>query len=298
MMTNLLKKLVHEPLLHFLLLGAVIFVGSSLVSRHSSDRGGEDCRHARPTRFHVGELRPASGNGRPHREEWEGLIRERVREEVYYREALAMGLDKDDIIIRRRLQQKMEFVSDDVAARVQPTDDELRRFLQAHPDLFRVDQRFTFRQVFLSPEKRGKNLARDAAQLLARVEPGRRQSRYLGAWRCDHARSHSSTRSPPVRSRSNSATSSRTALGGLSLGQWQGPVESGYGVHLVFVSERLEGRLPALAEVRDAVRREWDNANRLEANEKFYQDLLKHYTVTIENPEPPEARNVAGQEVK
>ena len=68
-------------------------------------------------------------------------------------------MDKDDLIIRRRLQQKMEFVSDDVAAQAQPTDDELRRILQAHPDLFRVDQRFTFRQVFLSPEKHGKNLA-------------------------------------------------------------------------------------------------------------------------------------------
>ena len=74
-------------------------------------------------------------------------------------------------------------------------------------------------------------------------------------------------------------------LGGLAPGQWQGPVESGYGVHLVFVSERTEGRLPALAEVRDAVRREWANARRLEANEKFYQELLKRYAVTIERPE-------------
>ena len=72
-------------------------------------------------------------------------------------------------------------------------------------------------------------------------------------------------------------------LGGLQPGHWQGPVESAFGVHLVFVSERTEGRLPALAEVRDAVRREWDDAQRREANEKFYQELLKHYTVTIED---------------
>ena len=73
-------------------------------------------------------------------------------------------------------------------------------------------------------------------------------------------------------------------LGGLQPGQWQGPVESGYGVHLVKVGERSEGRLPALADVRDVLRREWDNARRQEANEKFYQDLLKRYVVTIEQP--------------
>jgi hypothetical protein len=88
---------------------------------------------------------------------------------VYYREALALGLDKDDLIIRRRLRQKMEFVSDDIAARAQPTDDELNANLQAHPDKFRVEQRFTFRQLYLNPEKHGENLARDTAQLLAKL---------------------------------------------------------------------------------------------------------------------------------
>ena len=82
-------------------------------------------------------------------------------------------------------------------------------------------------------------------------------------------------------------------LGELAPGQWQGPVESGYGVHLVLVSERTEGRVPALAEVRDAVRREWANARRLEANEKFYQELLKRYVVTIERPEPAEEKRIA-----
>jgi parvulin-like peptidyl-prolyl isomerase len=82
-------------------------------------------------------------------------------------------------------------------------------------------------------------------------------------------------------------------LGELSLVQWHGPVESGYGVHLVWISERTEGRLPALAEMRDAVRREWGTARRLESNEKFYQELLKRYTVTIERAEPLAAKTVA-----
>jgi parvulin-like peptidyl-prolyl isomerase len=82
-------------------------------------------------------------------------------------------------------------------------------------------------------------------------------------------------------------------LGELSPKQWQGPVESGYGVHLVWISERTEGRVPPLAEVRDAVRREWSNTRRSEANEKFYQELLKRYVVTIERAEPLEAKTVA-----
>ena len=77
-------------------------------------------------------------------------------------------------------------------------------------------------------------------------------------------------------------------LGDVPVGQWFGPVESGYGLHLVFVEERTEGRLPDLAEVRDAVRREWNNARRLESNEKFFQGLLKHYTVTVEKLDPAE----------
>ena len=181
----------------------------------------------------------------PTREEWEGLIRARVREEVYYREALALGLDKDDSIIRRRLQQKMEFVSDDIAAQAQPTDAELNAYLQAHPDKFRVEPRVTFRQVYLNPEKHGKSLARDAAQLLATVEPGRRQDRHLGAGRSAHARSrvHALPAGEVARLFGDKFAAT---LDGLPPGRWQGPVESAYGVHLVFVSERI-GRTDARA---------------------------------------------------
>jgi hypothetical protein len=211
------------------------------------------------------------------------LIRARVREEVFYREALVLGLDKDDTIIRRRLQQKMEFVSDDVAAQAQPTDDELRAYLQAHPDSFRVDQRITFRQVFLNPEKRGKSLAHDTAQLLVQLnQQGSKTD--ISALGDAIMLDHQYDALPAGEVAKLFGDKFATALGGRPLGQWQGPVESAYGVHLVFVSEHVGGRVPALAEVHDAVRREWDESHRLEANDKFYRELLKHYTVTIEQP--------------
>ena len=178
-----LTHLKHEPLLHFLLLGAAIFAGLQPGVEGLQRRAGKDCHHAGPARVDAGGLHPHPATGRPPRRNGRGLIRARVREEVYYREALALGLDKDDTIIRRRLQQKIEFVSDDVAAQASPTDAELNAYLQAHPDKFRVEPRFTFRQVYLDPEKHGASLARDAAQLLAHAEPGRRRSGHQQAGR-------------------------------------------------------------------------------------------------------------------
>jgi hypothetical protein len=171
------KKALHEPLVHFLLLGAVIFAGYSLVSEGTS---------AEPGKIVVTQGQLASMNEAyirkwqqpPTREDWEALIQDRVREEVYYREALALGLDKDDQVIRRRLRQKIEFITDDVAAQVQPTDDELNTYLQANPEKFRVGQQFTFRQLYLNPEKHGKSLAYDAAQLLAKLNRAGGDSRF------------------------------------------------------------------------------------------------------------------------
>jgi len=228
----------------------------------------------------------------PTSDEIEGLIKDRVQEEVYSREAMALGLDKEDTIIRRRLRQKMEFVTDDVAALAEPTDDELTTYLKTHADTFRVQRQFTFSQVYLNPERHGENLARDTQQLLAQLQQAGEKAEVseLGD---SFLLEHKFQSLPASEAVKEFGEKFAAKLGELSLGQWQGPLESGYGVHLVLVSERTEGRVPALAEVRDAVRREWANARRLEANEKFYQELLKRYVVTIERVELLEEKTVA-----
>ena len=220
-----LKQLMREPLLHFLLLGALIFAGFSLVSRHSSGEPGKivitqgQLASMREGFFRIRQREPV-------REEWEGLIRERVREEVYYREALALGMDKDDSIIRRRLQQKLEFVSDDVAAQAEPTDGELNAYLQAHPASFRVESRIAFRQVFLNPEKHGKNLARDAAQLLAQLnqEGGKTDLSGLG----DAIMLDRQYDALPAAEAGRLGEKFAKTLAGLSPGQWQGPVSASW----------------------------------------------------------------------
>jgi hypothetical protein len=286
-----MKRLLKEPLLHFLLLGAAIFVAYGLVSKRSSGEPGkivitQGQVEAMALGFSRAWQRP------PTREELEALIRDRVQEEVYCREAMAIGLDKDDTVVRRRLRQKMEFVTDDIAALAEPSDEELSTYLKAHADTFGVQRQFTFSQVYLNPERHGENLARDTAQLLTQLQQAGDEadlSQLGDSFLLEH-QFQSLLASEVVKQFGDKFA---TKLSEVLSGQWQGPLESGYGVHLVWISERTEGRVPALAEVRDAVRREWANARRLETNEKFYQELLKRYVVTIERPSPAEEKRIA-----
>jgi hypothetical protein len=286
-----MKRILREPLLHFLLLGTAIFAAYGFVSK----RAGNE-----PGRIVIAEgqiAAMAEGFARtwrrpPTREEIEGLIKDQVQEEVYCREAMALGLDKEDTVIRRRLRQKLEFVTDDVSALAEPSDEELSSYLKAHAETFGLQRQFTFSQVYLNPERHGENLARDMAQLLAQLQQAgdRADVSELG----DSFLLEPKFQSLPASEVAKQFGEKFAAkLDELSLGQWQGPVESGYGVHLVWISDRTEGRVPALTEVRDAVRREWANARRLETNEKFYQELLKRYVVTIERPSPAEEKRIA-----
>jgi hypothetical protein len=286
-----MKRILREPLIHFLLLGTVIFAAYGFVSKRGSNEPGkivisEGQIAAMAEGFARTWRRPAT------RDELEALIKDRVQEEVYCREAMALGLDKDDTIIRRRLRQKIEFVTDDIAALAEPTDDELSTYLKAHSDTFGVQRQFTFSQVYLNPERHGENLARDTGQLLAQLQQAgdRADVSELGD---SFLLEHKFQSLPASEVVKQFGEKFAAKLSEVSPGQWQGPLESGYGLHLVWISGRTEGRLPELAEVRDAVRREWGTARRLESNENFYQELLKRYTVTIERAEPLAAKTVA-----
>ena len=162
------ESLLKEPLLHFLLLGAGLFLAYSLMQREVR---GREAGEIVVTLGEVEQLATSfakTWQRSPTPEELAGLVRDRVREEVYCREAMALGLDRDDAIIRRRLRQKMEFVSDDIAALAEPTEADLEEYLRTHPDAFRVEPRFTFQQVYFNPEKHD-DLPGDVARLLAQL---------------------------------------------------------------------------------------------------------------------------------
>jgi hypothetical protein len=277
-----LTRLAREPLVHFLVLGGALFVLFAAVNQHSTSEPGKIVvTQGQVEHLAVGFARTWRRPASP--EELEGLIRDYIREEVYYREAVAMGLDRDDAVIRRRLRQKLEFVSEDVASLAEPSDADLRALLESHPEKFQTERRSTFNQVYLDPERHRGTIARDATTLRAHLQrtgaevdlanagdPFLLADRFEGIPRQEVVKLFGEPFA--------------AALDRLPTGVWEGPVASGYGSHLVRLVERTESRVPALDDVRDRVRREWADAQRQKANEAFFQKLLGQYTVTIERP--------------
>jgi hypothetical protein len=266
-------------LVHFLLLGGVLFAADGMLAKRATTEPGKII----VSQIRIDHLKEGFARTwlrAPTTEELEGLIRDYIREEVYYREALAMGLDRDDTIIRRRLQQKLEFLSENIGDLTQPTDEELRAFLQNHPDQFRSQRRFSFHQVYLSLERHRHSLAGDAEELLGQLKSSNSSdASKLGD---PSLLEHRFTDVEATEVAKQFGEKFANALNDLPLREWQGPVESSYGIHLVFVDERTERRSPALKDVRDAVRRELLNVRRLESNKQFYDGLRKRYTISIE----------------
>jgi hypothetical protein len=274
--------MVREPLVHFLILGALLF-GLDAWLRPTTPAASE---------IVVGEARVRSlaQNFRrtwqrpPTREELDALVEDHIREEVLYREALALGLDRDDTIVRRRLRQKIEFMSDESSALERPSDADLTQYLAEHADAFRVEPSATFVQVFLDPGKRGKSLEGDVRRLrealsAGTVGPSQAGDRLLMlAPRYDNA--------PQTDIARLFGTEFAQSIVRLPAGEWSGPVASGYGVHLVRLESLTAGGTPQLADVRPLVKREWTNARRREAAQAFYDTLRAKYKVVVQMPEP------------
>jgi len=276
-------KLLHEPLVHFLLLGAMLFGVFALVG----DRGSARASQIVVTPGHLEHLTVSftrTWQRPPTAQELTELIEDYIREEVLYREAVAMGLDRDDTIVRRRLRQKLEFLAEATVETVTPSDAELQTFLQQHADAFRVEPRLTFQHVYLSRNRHGDATDTAARELLVQLSTG-------------DAATDTAALGDPFLLSPDFALSSRSEIArlfgdafaaqlqDLEPGRWAGPIESGYGLHLVYVRERVDSRVPALEEVRQAVQREWFAARRKAMNEQFYQRLRARYTVIVEQPQ-------------
>jgi hypothetical protein len=281
-------RIIREPLFHFLIVGAAIFAIHGLITRHRTDKPGEIVvTQAAIENLVTGFTR--TWQRPPTEDEFQGLVRDYIREEGAYREALTLGLDRDDMIVRRRLQQKLEFVSDGLATSIEPSDGELQSFLQAHKGTFQTEPLFSFRQIYFNPQLHGENLHRDVTRVLDALQ---------------HASSHvhKNEFGDPFLLQKNFDDVSladlkktfgeqfASAISALPVGSWQGPIDSGYGGHLVRVTKHTDSRLPALSEVRQQVRREYLGAKRREATDKFYNALLSRYRVRIE---PPEEKKLA-----
>ncbi|TBY49995.1 peptidyl-prolyl cis-trans isomerase [Rhizobium leguminosarum] len=274
----MLKRVLKEPLVHFLALALAIFAGYALVGAGERQ---ERIAVTAPKIEQMATLFTKTWQRPPSAAELKGLIDDYVKEEVLVRQALALGLDRDDAVVRRRLRQKMEFLNTADAEALEPTDAELEAYLTSNADAFRIKGMLAFEQVFLSPQRHGGRAKEEAGSILQILLSDPEANRSLLG---------DATLLPPEAALSDSASITQTfgadfakALDQAPVDQWIGPVVSGFGLHLVRVTERVPDRTPSLGEVRDAVARGWTNARRSELEDQQFAKLLKGYTVTIES---------------
>ena len=280
MTTTLIKKWLHEPLLHFLAIGALLFVLYGL----QDDTPTDDSR-----RIVIGtadvermmKLWEKKWQRPPTPQEIDGMVQDMLREEVFYREALKMGLDKEDSVVRRRLAQKLEFIMSDLAVPPEPTDAELQAWLDAHPDKYAVPARISFVQVYLKAGRRGDRLEEDALRLLDELnrQDGEMDVTMLGDSFMFGPRYDDLTESGVARLFGKAFAQQIFAL---PVGGWQGPVESPYGLHLVRIEAKAASVALELDQVRDRVREDWLAEQRKKQDQSFYEELRKRYQIVVE----------------
>lgn len=270
-----MRRLWREPLLHFLVLGALLFALYGWLQRGVLQTPDEIVVTASQVQSLQAQFQRTRQRA-PTPQELQGLVDNWVREEVFYREGLAMGLDRDDSIVRRRVAQKLEFVSDGTAPDA-PTVAELQAWLDEHAADYRVEPSYSLRQIYFNPDRRGARLAADIAaaqRALGRGEPASGDTTMLPA-------TLELTRAAAVAQVFGNEFAQ--ALQGLRLGGWQGPLRSGFGEHLVELTARVDARPATLDEARGAVERDLLQARAQATGKAFYQRLRAKYGVRMES---------------
>ena len=277
----MLKKFLSEPLLHFLLIGGVLFLVYSLQNEGLVENNRIVISEAEVDRLIT--LWEKKRQRLPTQDELQGLIDQQIREEVMYREAIAMGLDQNDSVVRRRLAQKVEFISADLAALVEPTETELADYHAAHSDKFELPAQINFVQVYISPDKHGPNIQDYADNLLneltqadSNIDITTVGDSFMLDQHYEQVTKHDITRL--------FGKDFANKIFTLSVGNWQGPITSGYGPHLIRIDNKTESRQLELNTVREKVRAEWLAQQRRDMDKVFYESLRKRYEIVIKIP--------------
>ncbi len=281
---KLLLRLLREPLFHFLAIGGLIFLLFAVVA--GPNPGPTDTIVIGPERIEQLATGFQSVWRRPPTDdELRGMIDDFVREEIYYRTALALGLDRNDTVVRRRLRQKMEFLTDTGADLLEPAAGELEAYLAANEQTFRRGPRLALEQIYLGETPAPESITRSLSALQS--DPATDAS-VLGERTLLPSQLGLS---PPDAIDGVFGQGFFERLAELSTGVWAGPVVSAYGVHLVRILDSLAARTPPLEEVRDAVLRDWKAAKARELRELHYARLREHYVVAIRRADTGTAEN-------
>lgn len=274
-----MRRLLREPLLHFLILGALLF-GLYHVLHGAGVKTSDEIVLTRgqvrslEAQFERTRQRP------PTADERQELVDGWVREEIFYREGLAMGLDRDDPVVRRRVAQKLEFIGDG-STPAPPTTIELQAWLDGNADRYQIEPRYTLTQVYFDVARHGEKLDADVASVWRSLEKGEMPG-------------GDSTLLPPTLVRAPASQVTRVfglsfadALKSLPLGAWQGPLRSTFGVHLVRLSAVEPARAATLGEARAAVERDFVQARAARLDAEQYQKLRARYVVRVDATPAP-----------
>ena len=275
----MLRKIVKEPRLHFAVMAAAILAAYGLLESRDAN-APDNITVTAPRIEQLAAVFAKTWQRPPTEAELKGMIDDYVKDEIYSREALKMGLDRDDTVIRRRLRQKMEFLNEAAADELMPTDADLAAYLKSHQKEFEIEASAAFEQVFVNPQLHGDHAEQEAGRILKVL---------TAASGADASTLGDPTMLPPEVPLTSKPIIAQTfgadfadAVIGLQPMQWAGPIKSEYGYHLVRVTEHKAGRVPGLPDVRDIVLREWRNAKRQELEDARLKELLKLYDVKIE----------------
>jgi hypothetical protein len=287
-----LKRWLREPLLHFLLIGVLLFGIYAY-----TNRGRIGIESPRQIVISLDELRTMTAyfesqwHRPPTPQEFQAMVEDKIKQEVLYREGLAMGLDKDDTIVKRRMAQKVQFLAEDVATAHEPSTAELKAWFEKNSSKFALPSRYSFRHIYFSPDKRGRNARNDAADVLAKIT-GQPEDSPLIPSAADRFmfQDYYGDRTPSAIAK-EFGPQFAVALEKVKPGSWQGPIESGFGWHLVFVDTVIPGRIPAFEEVESEVKTAWLGEQKAQAWQKAYQTMRAKYTVFL--PAPPDKQTAA-----
>ena len=285
-----IKRCLREPLVHFLLIGLGMFVIYGVLNPGPGQGGSlsrivltEDDLRQLQIAFTAQWRRP------PTPEELAWLVNSKVREEILYREALALGLDKEDTIVKRRMAQKMDFLAEDLSDLREPTTEELRAWFEKNSQRFALPSRTTFRHLYFSPDRRGEHTRADAVSALNELA-GKPEDSPAAVALADPFmfQDYYGDRTPEQLAKEFGPNFAQS-LFQIKPGSWQGPIESGYGWHLVWVGSITPSRMPQFEEVEQDVKSKWIEEQRAETKRKMFEAMRTRYEVVLPKPIAKEA---------
>jgi hypothetical protein len=269
-------KLLREPILHFLLIGVALFVIYGKVA--APDKAGTRIVVSQPMVDAIAREFQARWSRPPSEQELAGLVDSQIRDEILYREGLALGLDRDDPVIKRRIRQKLEIIAEEETTRDAPTDADLAAYLTSNAARFTRPPTISFEQIFFDGSGTPADVERAVAAARAAVargaDPATLGQRTMLPGRVDNTALDLVAR--------DFGAEFAGRLASVPVGEWTGPLASGFGAHLVRVTERTPAALPPLATIRAQVVREWENERRTASLEESFRKLRDKYEIVVE----------------